>query len=202
MLAFNLQLKELLHPVTRTAGWVGATTAASLQREPGDEPAPAKNGKAKAADKAAGVPVMDAGKAVAPSPLVTGVAAAAAASSILDEPATRTGPAPMSQTVWTGGGDARPARAVERPRGREPGSASLRRPGPPPVLTEDREPTALESLQAIDWTLPPIELLEVTPAARPNAAIDHASNIRRIEEKLRQLRDPGQGRRGRTPARS
>ena len=73
MLAFNLQLRELLHPVTKTAGWVGATAKASLQREPGDEPRRRRTARPKAADKGAGVPVMDAGKAVAPSPLVAGV---------------------------------------------------------------------------------------------------------------------------------
>jgi S-DNA-T family DNA segregation ATPase FtsK/SpoIIIE len=111
------------------------------------------------------------------------VAAAAAASSILDEPATRTGPAPMSQTVWTGGGDGVP-RAPSNGHGAGNGVGLAAPVRAAAVLTEDREPTALESLQAIDWTLPPIELLEVSPAGRPNAAIDHASNTRRIEEKL------------------
>ena len=35
MLAFNLQLRELLRPVTGTARWVGSTAAASMRRDPG-----------------------------------------------------------------------------------------------------------------------------------------------------------------------
>jgi hypothetical protein len=181
MLAFNVQLKELLHPVTKTAGWVGATTKASLQREPGEEPAPAKNGKAKAADKGAGVPVMDAGKAVALTAR-HGRGRGSCGIGILDEPATDR-PGPDGPDVWTAGGE-----GVPRPPSNGHGTGNgvgLAAPArAAAVLTEDREPTALESLQAIDWTLPPIELLEVTPVGRPNAAIDHASNTRRIEEKL------------------
>jgi len=37
LFAFNLQLREVLAPMTRTARWVGATTAASLRRMPGTE---------------------------------------------------------------------------------------------------------------------------------------------------------------------
>jgi S-DNA-T family DNA segregation ATPase FtsK/SpoIIIE len=37
LLAFNLQLKQLLWPVTGTARWVGATAAASLRRELAEE---------------------------------------------------------------------------------------------------------------------------------------------------------------------
>jgi S-DNA-T family DNA segregation ATPase FtsK/SpoIIIE len=45
-------------------------------------------------------------------------------------------------------------------------------------------PTALESLGAIDWVLPGIDLLEPRPAGRVGTAVDHDSNKRRIEEKL------------------
>ena len=118
---------------------------------------------------------MDAGKAVAPSPLVAGVGSGRPrqrASSTSPRPAT--GPAPISQTVWTGGGDGGPpapsnGRAGRRRRRRRRAGRAAA------VLTEDREPpTALESLQAIDWTLPPLELLEARRAGRPDAAIDHA----------------------------
>ncbi len=178
MLAFNLQLRELLHPVTRTANWVGTTAAASLRRDPADQPASKSSRTARGAEKpAAGVPVMDAGPPVAPSPLATG-AALATATSILDEPAPRTGAAPMSQTVWTGVGDGVPVRSGGNGNGH---GAAPTRGG---VLTEDREPTAFESLQAVDWTLPPVELLEARGPARVGAAIDHESNKRRIEEKL------------------
>jgi DNA segregation ATPase FtsK/SpoIIIE-like protein len=43
LLAFNLQLKELLRPVTGTARWVGSTAAASMRREPGEERDPSSD---------------------------------------------------------------------------------------------------------------------------------------------------------------
>src|SRR6185369_6005252 len=97
--------------------------------------------------------------------------------SILDEPAPQGGPARMSQTVWTGSGDGVPRHQV---RGGGVATALAGR-----AATGIAEPpTALESLQAIDWTLPPIELLDARPAPLGGVAIDHASNRRRIEEKL------------------
>ena len=51
------------------------------------------------------------------------------------------------------------------------------------VATEE-PPTALAALQAIDWTLPSVTLLEERPVAQVGPMLDHAANIRRIEEKL------------------
>lgn len=79
----------------------------------------------------------------------------------------------MSQTVWTGIGDGianRRARGVPADAGSATSTAVAA--------------TALESLQAIDWTLPPVVLLDPNPLARVGAGIDHESNSRRIEEKL------------------
>ena len=167
MLAFNLQLRELLHPVTGTARWFGSTAAASLRRE--DEGPSRPSRSARNADR---VTAADNGRPVAPSRLEPTAAAAAAATSILDEPAPRSGPAHVSQTVWTGIGE-----GVVRQSGN----------GAPAARLMDRNggaaPTALESLQAIDWTLPPIDLLDVRVAGR-SAEMDHAQNAKRIEEKL------------------
>ena len=163
MLAFNLQLRELIAPFTGTARWVGSTTAESLRRSQEARgadagPAAATNGTAKA-------------RGAAKDPVAIPVTALdEAARSILDEPAPRSGQSPMSQTVWTGpsdggaGASARPARAAT-------------------ALAGDA-PTALESLNAIDWTLPAVDLLEPRPAALVGGTLDHASNSRRIEEKL------------------
>jgi DNA segregation ATPase FtsK/SpoIIIE, S-DNA-T family len=177
MLAFNLQLRELLHPVTGTARWFGTTAAASLRREPGD-PGPAKPaaGGRGAVKPVAGVPVMDPSKVIAPSGLVPGAtAAAAAAASILDEHKAPS-PQPISQTVVFGDGDGTGARPV-----RTAGAVAL---ASRPSTEMDEPPTALESLQAIDWVLPSVELLEPRPVGRVEAVIDHESNTRRIEEKL------------------
>ena len=161
MVAFNLQFKELLRPVFRSLGafshWLRATAAASFQR---GEDAPAR---------------APATKPVAPSklePIANGPKEATAIS-ILDQPAAGSGPPPMSQTVWTGIGDGVASRRV---RGVGPDGTA----GAATAVAA----TALESLQAIDWTLPPIDLLDPRPPARVGAGIDHESNSRRIEEKL------------------
>jgi DNA segregation ATPase FtsK/SpoIIIE, S-DNA-T family len=169
MLAFNLQLRELLHPVTGGARWLGSAAASSMRRPADAEPSRgSRRGSAVAADRA---DRADTAKPIAPSrlePVGPGVA------SILDEPVPRTGMAPVSQTVWTGVGEG----AVARPSGN--GHAAAARAG----RAEDDAPTALESLQAMDWTLPPIELLESAQAGRAGGTLDHESNKRRIEEKL------------------
>ena len=164
MVAFNLQFKELLRPLFRSLGafsrWVRATAAASFQRD------------AAPADRA------QAPKAIAPSKLEPRGDPAPAASSILDQPAPRGGPPPMSQTVWTGSGD-----GVPRPATRGAGGAAIAPLGRAATgLAEP--PTALESLQAIEWVLPPIGLLDPRPLMTGRIAIDHESNKRRIEEKL------------------
>jgi S-DNA-T family DNA segregation ATPase FtsK/SpoIIIE len=169
MLAFNLQLRELLAPFIGGARWVSSTTADSMRRAQSARPArpqpPATNGR----------------RGSAPPPREPVPVAVAddlgAARSILDEPAPRTGHAPVSQTVWTGpldgGSPGAPARLSN-------GSAATRAAA---VLVGDA-PSALESLGAIDWVLPGIDLLEPRPAGRVGAAVDHDSNKRRIEEKL------------------
>ncbi|HEV7809755.1 MAG TPA: DNA translocase FtsK 4TM domain-containing protein, partial [Candidatus Limnocylindrales bacterium] len=104
MLAFNLQLRELVRPLTGSARWLGLTAAASLRREPGQETStkPARAARNEERAVPAG-PAPEAGRPVAASrlePVGPGIAAA----SILDEPAIGGGPPPMSQTVWTGVG--------------------------------------------------------------------------------------------------
>jgi DNA segregation ATPase FtsK/SpoIIIE, S-DNA-T family len=164
MLAFNLQLRELVAPFTGTARWVGSTTAESLRRaqeaRPGDTAAGTTNGAAKAKNGTPREPVAIPVRSLDD-----------AARSILDEPAPRSGQSPMSQTVWTGASDGAAAGAAARPA-----RAAT-------ALAGDA-PTAFESLNAIDWNLPAIDLLEPRPAAIVGATIDHDSNSRRIEEKL------------------
>jgi DNA segregation ATPase FtsK/SpoIIIE, S-DNA-T family len=177
MLAFNLQLRELFAPVTGAARWVGTTTAESMRRvgeaRPQKPAPPPDNGRAKAA-------------AAAKPPVAVPMASAAeiaAARSILDEPAPLTNQSPVSQTVWTGpldgGSSGAPAR-LSRGTGNGNGTGTSR--VATAVATEG--PTAQESLNAIDWNLPSVELLEPRAAGRVGAGVDHESNKRRIEEKL------------------
>ena len=101
----------------------------------------------------------------------------AAARSILDEPAPAHSQSPVSQTVWTGpldGGSGGTAARLSSGNGATRVATA--------VATE--QPTALESLSAIDWVLPGTELLEPRAAGRVGAGVDHESNKRRIEEKL------------------
>jgi len=164
LLAFNLQLKQLLRPVTGTARWVGSTAAASMRRESGDATT-AGNGTRAAATLKAPVAVPVRGPDGSSG---GGIGAGAARDSILDEPAPRGGQAPVSQTVWTGESDGPARAAVSRTS----------------VAVAGDEPSVIESLNAIDWTLPPIELLEQRAPARGGPGIDHEKNKRRIEEKL------------------
>ncbi len=168
MLAFNLQLKQLIRPLTGSARWVGMTAAASMRREPaGDPPKPERPARAVAETTR---------PAVAPSALER--ATGPVSRSILDEPASGPGFSPTSQTFAFGDG----VQGTPATRSTSVGAATALAARPRTVA--DEPPTALESLQAIDWTLPPIELLDPRPPARVNATIDHASNTKRIEEKL------------------
>jgi len=115
---------------------------------------------------------------IAPSKLEPARANGPGATSILDEPAPQGGPARMSQTVWTGSGEGVPRHATRPANGASLVPAGRAATG----LAEP--PTALESLQAIDWVLPPIELLDPRPLLTGRISIDHESNKRRIEEKL------------------
>ena len=179
MLAFNLQLRELVAPLTGTARWLGSTTADSMKRVGEARPAkpaqPATNGRTKAA-------------AEPKPPVAVPMATAddiAAARSILDEPAPRSNQSPVSQTVWTGpldggtsGAPARLARGTDSGNGNGSGTSRVAT-----ALAIDA-PTAQESLNAIDWVLPSVDLLEPRAAGRVGAGVDHESNKRRIEEKL------------------
>jgi S-DNA-T family DNA segregation ATPase FtsK/SpoIIIE len=177
MLAFNLQLRELIGPLTGTARWVGTTTAESMRRAQEARPttAAASNGTP---------PRSKRDERVRPTgPVALGPGDELAARSILDEPAPRLNQSPVSQTVWTGpveGTAGMPARGPASGGGADGGNGTSR----VPTLVTDQAPTAFESLNAIDWTLPGIDLLEPRPPGRVGAAVDHESNKRRIEEKL------------------
>jgi S-DNA-T family DNA segregation ATPase FtsK/SpoIIIE len=119
-----------------------------------------------------------AAKPVAPSRLET--RAEANARSILDEPVTPNGLEHTSQTFAFGGGT-RESRAVATPPAGNAGATAV---AVRPRLETEEPPTALESLQAIDWELPTIDLLEARPASSSAGAVDHTTNTKRIEEKL------------------
>ncbi len=136
------------------AGHAAATTLDDARRARGTAVGPGKPARAATA------------KAIPVAPMT------ASPTSILDEPAPRSSQAPMSQTVVTpdGGGPA--------PSRRGPvGAVAL-------AVAAEEAPTALASLQAIDWVLPTVSMLDAQKIGRPGPTVDHAVNIRRIEEKL------------------
>ncbi len=162
LLAFDMPLRQLLKPVTGA----GRAVTSSLQDARGDRTASTGRAMPVGPGKLTNGQKSDA-PVVKPStePLFPTMA------SILDEPAPRTSAAPMSQTVVTpDGGTPFPSR-----RAAIAGAAAL---------VKEEPQTALEALQAIDWVLPDVAMLEPRAAARIDRTVDHASNIRRIEEKL------------------
>jgi S-DNA-T family DNA segregation ATPase FtsK/SpoIIIE len=176
MLAFNLQLRELIAPLSGTARWVGTTTAQSMRRAAEARPEkPASDARSRPAP---------APKAPVAVPMAT-QDELAAARSILDEPAPRSNQSPVSQTVWTGpldgGTGGVPARLS---RGSDNGHGDGNGTGRVATALATEVPTALESLNAIDWVLPGVDILEPRAAGRVGAGVDHESNKRRIEEKL------------------
>jgi len=66
-LAFGLELKKLVHPVTGTARWVGATAAASVKRDPAAPDAAAGKTAATPSNSRSKTPVPTKGAAVAPT---------------------------------------------------------------------------------------------------------------------------------------
>ncbi|MGK2851445.1 MAG: DNA translocase FtsK 4TM domain-containing protein [Candidatus Limnocylindrales bacterium] len=178
MLAFNVRLSQLTDPVTGTARWVVTTAADSMRRTQ-----EAREASAARRNAVVGTATPKNGTAKAPVAVPIrpgdGDGAGVPTRSILDEPASRTSPSPVSQTVWTGPGDGGTAGAPARLA--TGSAAAAARAG---LAIADATPTAFESLQAIDWILPRIELLEERAVSRGGETLDHASNTRRIEEKL------------------
>ena len=155
-LAFGLELKRLIHPVTGTAKWVGATAAASVKRDP----AAPDNGTAKTPTAAPN------GRTKVPAP-VKGVAVASAASAGQtgiwgqdDEAARNAIPVAVPSSVPTSATFA-PARTA----GGAAGTAAAVAVADP--LREDRDPDDVTDAgdspptrDRIEYTLPPTSLLD------------------------------------------
>ena len=167
LLALDMSLPTLLKPLGRGARTVGAALTAPAADDP--EPAPAGNGR-RVRREAVGVPV---------------IGESADHHGTDDEHERRSGPratspAQMSQTIWAGRGD-----SPESGQGGPPGSPIDGMAGSPgrnlagaatlaPVLTVGNVP----------WVLPTTAMLEIRPPGKTGGGMDHAENIRDIEEKL------------------
>ena len=198
MLAFNLQLRDVLRPVSGTARWVGGAAAASLRRGPaapavvgvgrsGRVPAPAQPEKPGSRGKLPVAAPGGAGGAIPPP---------AELASILDESPPPGGSGPISRTVWSGEtrspqggvGGAGIAGSGSVPAAIGASAASLA--GVPALAVADPDDDDVNGLGSIDWTLPTMNLLEVRPLRSAGPTIDHSANIRRIEEKLQHFSIP------------
>jgi DNA segregation ATPase FtsK/SpoIIIE-like protein len=208
LLAFDLPLRQLLRPVTGAGKAVGTALTDARTKPPEGRGTPVGPGKGKPAPEEDKPGRLSRGirLGAATAPQVPGQAAAwgaeattaTANGSILDEPLAASASAPLSRTVWTGD-DIAPRVAADRNGGNgsaAPGTDGEQLPVRPEraaavaLAEESAEPTALEALQAMDWTLPTIDLLEPRSPTRAGQGVDHAANISRIEEKLRSFAIP------------
>ena len=189
-IAFDVPLRQLLGPLT-ASGKAVTTAFTDARAAAKDRPAAPAAGRSRDEDDepkprtARGVRL---GQGVLEAPGQTSSWGRHANGSILDEPLTQTSPAPLSRTVWTGDDGSSPR--LGRDEVDDEGQRLRERTAVATIVAPDAEPTALEELQAIEWTLPTIDLLEPRPATRSGGGIDHAANISRIEEKLRSFAIP------------
>jgi S-DNA-T family DNA segregation ATPase FtsK/SpoIIIE len=160
LLLFNLTVRGLLSPLTSGGRALAGVVTQPLQR---DERSPRDDTSS----------VRIGGRRGAATP-------PAAAPAEPDQLHPLPSPAPISQTVWAGRG-AHAAPAVAAPATVDPDA--------PSEGLLDVEDTPLP-VGRRDWTLPPVELLDPSRISSDGPELDHARNIRIIEEKLRSFQIP------------
>ncbi len=183
LLALDMSLPTLLRPLGRGARSVGQALTAPAAEE-GDPAAagPARPARRGVAAAAVAVPVMA-------DPDETG------------DPARRstpraTSPVPMSQTIWAGRGDS----TEPGPAPGGGGNPSIGSPGNglatglglgggavvglAATASAAATLAPIETLASVPWTPPGTDILELHPPGRSGGGMDHAENIRDIEEKL------------------
>ncbi len=183
MLAFNLRLRQLTDPVTGTAHWVVTTAADSVRRTQDSRAAaaaPTRPPRARRRDRRGGPK----------TPVAVPIQARRRCRTTRSEHPRRPGPANQPVPAEPDGLDRTGRRWLRRGSGqprarrgagccRDGRAASRRR-----IALVTDTPTAQESLNAIEWTLPTIDMLEPRAAGRVGDSLDHEANARRIEEKL------------------
>jgi len=201
LLAFDMPLRQLLGPLTAAGRAAGSTLVDARARRVATRASGSAAGSDKvgARDVRGRAPRIGAAHAPGQTRAFGADAERDARASILDEPTPAATAAPVSQTVWFGSAsDER--RGGTSPGGQEGGNGTMA-PGSGAAAERSHatvavarpdadEPTALEALHAMTWTLPTIDLLEPRISGRAGAGVDHAANISRIEEKLRSFAIP------------
>jgi S-DNA-T family DNA segregation ATPase FtsK/SpoIIIE len=183
LVGFNLQLKELLRPVTGTARWFGNTAAASMRRDPNAPGVPVMNGRERPAETARPKPARTAIVAPAPSPGQPGLWGNR------DEE-----PTPIPSAVPS----SVPTSATFAPPRGETGVASATLVAPTVRIRELDEVTdagdSPPTRERIEYVLPPLALLEdIAPPVAPGGedAVHHR-NEEIIVRKLAGFNIPAQ----------
>ncbi|HLY15113.1 MAG TPA: DNA translocase FtsK [Candidatus Limnocylindrales bacterium] len=168
LLALDMSLPTLLKPLGRGARTVGAALTAPAAED--DDPPAA--------------PIARRVRRDAPTSLAAEPADEPEDDHLDRRSGTRaTSPAQMSQTIWAGRGDGRdggPGPISGPPAG---GNGSEGAPARASVAVPTLEP--VETVESVPWVLPSTAILEIRPPGKTGGGMDHAENIRDIEEKLR-----------------
>ena len=181
LIAFNLRLSQLLHPMTSIARWLGSSAADSMRREPESAPAPGRGANTATKDAPA-----SAEGGVRAGGRVRGGRVAASSTDVPGQTGLfgEDGPVPVSSPVPTSATFA-PARTPGAPgagngaNGHAASAAERARPvRDPDDITDasDSPPTR----EQIEYTLPAVELLDAT-IERVNPAGDETVH-RRTED--------------------
>jgi DNA segregation ATPase FtsK/SpoIIIE, S-DNA-T family len=191
LIAFNLRLSQLLHPMTSIAQWLGSSAAHSMRRLPPPGGPAAKGGEnGKAADPAG---VRNGGRARGPRvPTVTGDVPGQTGLFGDDGPAPMPSPVPTSATFA-------PARTpgATGPAGALAGAGTALGERPRPTRDPDDITDASDSpptRERIEYTLPGLDLLDAT-VERVNPAGDETVHRRTediIVKKLASFEIPAQ----------
>jgi DNA segregation ATPase FtsK/SpoIIIE, S-DNA-T family len=186
LLLFNLTLRQFFRPVTAgsraVANAASATVAAAARPREQDEP-----GLIVAVPVQPRAPIGRGSRA-----RNAGLTADRTVDEPPDLPRPLSSPAPMSQTVWAGGSASGGSGRVSAVSTLVPAAASAAL--PVADADEDSGLPGTEDAPRVArprfWSLPAVALLEATAENLGGAVLDHARNVRIIEEKLRSFQIP------------
>jgi len=167
LLALDMSLPTLLKPLGRGARTVGAALTAPAAED--DSPQPVGNGRRARREAAPGAAADPADEHADDADRLDRRTAPRA-----------TSPAQMSQTIWAGRGDARDGGSASSAAASTDGATA---PPARPAAAATLEP--IVTVASVPWILPATGILEIRPPGKTGGGMDHAENIRDIEEKLR-----------------
>ncbi|HEX5467361.1 MAG TPA: DNA translocase FtsK 4TM domain-containing protein [Candidatus Limnocylindrales bacterium] len=202
LLLFNLTVRGLLSPVVAGGRALAGVMAVGPEEEAGEGVDPRMAGAAGAAGALGAVPEAGArGSREKAGPGARAARTTPGAELDADAgapvlPAPMPSPAPVSQTVWSGGRSGGPAlppgaQAGQGVLAQGLGAAMASHAGPATgddLLLEAED--APQPLHERTWALPPLDLLDPPRSRTAGNHLDHERNIRIIEEKLHSFQIP------------